>query len=419
MHNGQLVTLGGIQATVTQAGIARGGQGAVHLAQAGHAHDLQLILKELDPLDGVMRRVEALVDHNAGSLSPFIAGPFSHGIGDGGEILHIAPHFDGVPLDEDQPRNLAELLAITHHAACQLCILHENGLAHGDIAPSNFLTDTDCTTCLIDLDCFVDSDPSVPDPLHIGQHLMMAPELRAGGCKPSIDSDLFAFATLASMELLGRHAATDLANTPAETDRIMSQGIWPERQRMLQAGETPIEALGPQLPALFDAGFSIDPSLRPSMEEWRQALHRAVNHCYQHNCGQLLVVLPGTTACPWCGEKVQVPEIKRGIKIILPIGGTKFGVDLPDRKSVVVGRNNLPVLSCSVSGRHLEILRTGDKILLHHIGRHPTLIRRHGQWYRLDQHWFDLKELHQAPIELDLAGEPIVIEAYPKPKVGL
>lgn len=411
MHNGQVLSLGAIQATVTQAAVSRGGQGAVHLARSERAPDLQLVLKELDPFDGVMRRVEALVDHDIGRLSPFIAAPFAYTMGDGGEVLHVAPYFDGVSLDEDRPRNLAELLAITHHVACQLCLLHENGLAHGDIAPSNVLTDPDCTTCLIDLDCFVDADPTVPDPLHIGQHLMMAPELRAGGAKPSIESDLFAFAALASMELLGRHVATDQANTPAETDRVMSLGSWPERQRVPQTGETPIEALGPELPKLFDAAFSIDPKQRPSMEDWRQALHRAVNHCYQHSCGQLLVVLPGTTECPWCSGKVQVSKIRQGIKLVLPGNGTKFRLELPDRQSVVVGRANLPGLPGTVSGRHLEIVRAGDQILLHHIGRHPTLICRNGQWFRLEQHWFDLADLQLSPLKLDLAGEPLEIEA--------
>ncbi len=99
------------------------------------------------------------------------------------------------------------------------------------------------------------------------------------------------------------------------------------------------------------------------------------------------------------------------LKLILPATGAKFRVDLPDRQPIVMGRHNLPGLPGTVSGRHLEVTRSGDRLLLHHIGRHPTLIQRHGQWYRLEQHWFELKEMRNKPLVLKLAEEEVQIKA--------
>ncbi len=411
MHNGQVITLGATQATIIQADLGRGGQGAVHLAEPATAPELPGILKQLEPKPGVVERVVGLCDGDFGQYSPYIAAPFTHGVDDHGNLLHLAPYFEGVALDNDQPRSLPDLLAIMHHAACQFCILHEHCVAHGDIAASNVLTDPDGVTCLIDLDCFVSPDPAVPAPLHIGQPLYMAPELRAGNVIPSIESDRFAFAVLVSQVLLGRHPLTDLAETPVETDRFMSLGLWPERQRTIASGETPIDALGPDLPSMFDAAFSLDPALRPSLEDWRVALHRAVNHCFLHDCGQALVVLPGVTECTWCGGAIQPPVAEHSLKLILPATGAKFRVELPERQPIIMGRDNLPGLPGTVSGRHLEMTRAGDRLLLHHIGRHPTLIQRNGQWYRLEQYWFHLKDLQGAPLILKVAEVDLQIGA--------
>ena len=410
MHDGQQLTIGTLQAIITKANLGQGGQGSVHLASPQSSPDIQIVLKEIGASNTVKRRVAALCELNLAGLSPFIAGPVGWNEPGNGTLLHVAPFAEGVPLEEDHPRSLPELLEIAHHAACQIVILEENGIAHGDIAPSNVLIAPDGAATLIDLDTFASLDPSVPDPLHIGQPPMMAPELRGGGVSPSILSDRFAFAVLLSWLLFGHHPVTDLATNPAETDTEMSRGKWPERRRARLNGETPIEALGPDLPKLFDAAFSRRPRKRPTADAWRRALVKALDTCWIHDCGQAFVRGPRIRRCPWCNGRLVQPGPAPKLRIILPETGGRFSISLEDGASVHLGRANLPGLPGTVSSRHLTLIRKGERLHLQHTGRHPTLIDINGQWHRLEDHEIGMAALHALPLSLLLADASVILE---------
>lgn len=409
MHNGQQLTIGTMQAVITKANLGQGGQGSVHLASPLGSPDMQVILKEIGASDTVKRRVAALCQLNLAGLSPYIAGPVDWEEADNSTVLHIAPFAEGVSLEDDHPRPLPELLEIAHHVACQIAILEENGIAHGDIAPSNVLIAPDGATTLIDLDTFASLDPGIPDPLHIGQPPMMAPELRGGGVSPSIESDRFAFAVLLSWLLFGHHPVTDLATNPAETEAQMSRGDWPERRRSRLDGETPIEALGSDLPKLFDAAFSRKPRKRPSADTWRRALAAALDACWIHDCGQAFVADPSTKLCPWCAGRLVSPGPDPKLRIVLPDTGRRFSVMLEEGIPIRLGRANLPSLPTTVSSRHLTLTRKGERLHLEHTGRHPTLIDVNGQWHRLEEYEIGTTEMKAVNVQLQLADAELAL----------
>lgn len=423
MHDGQVITLGEISARITEMRMGGGGQGVVHGAEWIDDPAVSMVLKDIHRDAQTEQRAAALVGYDLSALSPYLAGPLEWGDGPDGELLHIAPFASGKGVEQDRPRAFPELLEVVHHAACQMCILEENDLAHGDINPDNILISDDGEAHLIDFDCFRSLDPSVPLPGHIGHPLMMAPELRGGGVSPAMESDRFAFAVWASWVLLGRYPATDLAATEDEVAQVLSQGDWPEHRRAGQAGETPIEALGPDLIALFDDAFAINPSFRPEADTWRRAFAAALDNCWICNCGEAFVGGPAVTHCPWCGNQLTTlpdavtshfsPSVTPGpdptLKIQI-IGGPRFGASIADRQTITIGRATLPALPPAVSSRHLEITRAGDRFLFRHIGRNDTLVRWSGEWRRLDDVWVEVDDLKTVPLEVRLADAEMVIE---------
>lgn len=402
------INIDGIEALITQSNYGQGGQGFVHLGVWSDDADIKLIAKYMPALGDAWDRTTALCDFNLSGISPGFAAPLACEMGSNGELVHLAPFADGVDIENDIPRNLPQNLEIALELCCLIAMLEDHDLAHGDIAPSNVLIAPDGTVSLIDFDGFVSRDPAVPAPATIGQRPMLAPELRAGtGVSPSIESDRFALGVYLSWFLSGRYPTDGLSEIPAEIDQYMMQGDWPERHRSPEPDEVPIEALGAELTALFDLAFSLDPMARPSAETWRVALTSALNNCWIHDCGQAFVGDEKTTACPWCQQPVKIAATEAQLKITINDTGQRFGVVLTDRKPIVLGRSTLPGLPGTVSSRQLEITPFGDRLLLRHVGRHDTLIKFKGDWYRLDQHWVKCDVLRSNKVEFLLAGSAI------------
>ena len=150
----------------------------------------------------------------------------------------------------------------------------------------------------------------------VGQHPFLAPEMRRArnSQKPlaaSIESDRFAWAVVMNCILLNRHPTQGLKlKTPAKFDNEMMSGKWPERKRRAAKGETPLAAIGDDIPSLFDRAFPNDPAAsRPSAGDWRIALGKAVQNMLQHKCGHVFVA-GGSEKCPWCNKPYVKPVQK-------------------------------------------------------------------------------------------------------------
>ncbi len=201
------------------------------------------------------------------------------------------------------------------------------------------------------------------------------------------------------------HFVTDgLANDPAEVDDYMSRGYWPEKDRTSSPDDLPIAALGSELRDLFDLAFSLDPSVRPSPDTWRRALTKALHNCWIHDCGQAFVAAPGESTCPGCGQPLTVPSSALVLKITVQDTGVRCSAEIIDRQPIILGRSTIADLPGVVSGRHLEIIPFGDRLLLRHVGRHDTLVQQQGTWYQLQSHWFGRHELSTQPLKIQLAG---------------
>jgi len=310
-------------------------------------------------------------------------------------VLHyVAPFSPGVSLEEDKARPFPELMEMAVLLSGIWCRLEKAGIAHGDIAPSNLLIRDSGEIDLIDIDNYALADHSVPPPQMVGQHAMLAPELRRsrnGGtnCTPNMESDRFAWGVLFNILLLGRHPADGLADTPDAIDQLMSSGQWPEEKRQPDPDEMPITALGKDLTNLFQKAFSIDPVNRPNAETWHKHLLAGLLNLHIHECGGAFVVDNSEGNCPWCGKKYQ-QHISTVVELHLSNLGTgeKCQFTLKDGAFVYLGRDSMAGMSPYVSGKHLRLYRQGQILHLEHIGSNPTTLRFSGETeaYNLANH---------------------------------
>jgi len=161
-------------------------------------------------------------------------------------------------------------VAICHSVA----VLHQNGLAHGDLHANNFLVKPNLgyhSVHLIDFDNFQKSN--APSPLFQGQVLYLAPEIRAKRSFPSIAADCYSLTVLLHELLLRTHPIDAAANdNPDKWLQLAIEGEWPldpARQNDFKSvAPIPPEILATDVARLFRRGMSADPSKRPTAQEW-------------------------------------------------------------------------------------------------------------------------------------------------------
>lgn len=374
------ISLGGRNFEVSRITLGLGGQGKVYRARRADTKH-PAIFKTMPDTGDADQRLRWLIDHGVGRTLPQVAAPLAWKKHQG-ELAYIAALAGGVPLDEDRPRTFPERLELVWSLACLWSRLEATGIAHGDVAPSNILVTPEGRVDLIDLDNYVAQDPFVPGPSMIGQHPMLAPELRlarnAGQpIPPTIESDRFAWAVLFSLLLFYRHPTDGLVDgTPASFDAAMTSDAWPERHRTQQAGETPLGAVGVPVANCFDGAFSIDPGQRPDAAAWRVALGQSLKAMVRHSCGQVLVGT-GAKTCPWCGSAVQLPSIRSDrltIRLRNIDTGREAAYTLNRGQSLMLGRDTIPDATGYVSGRHLEFAIIGQDLRLVSHGRNGTTL---------------------------------------------
>ena len=405
----------GIKVDIIDEGFGKGGQGRIKKVLHRQTQ-IPLVAKILPQSSEALRRTQALIDLKLWERSLYLAAPF---VADckKGNIRHLAVLADGEGLLSASERPFHEHLAMAFQLSCLWTILEEQRIAHGDIAPSNIQITPQGEAYLIDFDSII-INGNIPATTK-GQHMMLAPEVRDGSCDPSIETDRFAWAVLFNILLLRRHPADGLTQTPADMDRVMSQGRWPEhdRDRDASADELPTAILGGKLTALFDRAFLLDPSLRPSADEWCRTLHGALEQLLIHDCAKgfegAFVPKPNATHCPYCHQPIghiegQLPD---SLKIRLIETGKKFSVPLRQAREIILGRSNLRSTH-AMSRRQLSIVPHGPKLLLRHLGQNPSVITMaDGKPYRFETIWVNVPVAGSAPIKLNLAGSKLEIRA--------
>jgi serine/threonine protein kinase len=233
----------------------------------------------------------------------------------------------------------------------QICIqisravrrLHAAGLAHSDLSYKNVLIDpTSGKASIIDIDGLVVPGKYPPDVL--GTPDFIAPEVIAtkhlnhddpARKLPSIATDRHALAVMVYIYLLYRHPLRggkvwDLDSTKDEELSMGEKALFVEhpqnkdnrvKVRDLQSSQLPqgdpdkipYTVCGPYLKQLFDRAF-IDglhtPSLRPTANEWEDALLKTVDlmqPCQNPKCSYRWFVFDNTNKpkCPFCGTEYR------------------------------------------------------------------------------------------------------------------
>lgn len=239
----------------------------------------------------------------------------------------------------------------------QICIriaravkrLHAAGLAHSDLSYKNVLVDpVTGKTSIIDIDSLVVPGKYPPDVL--GTPDFIAPEVIAtkhlevkdpNRKLPSIQTDRHALAVLIYMYLLYRHPLRGgkVNDLDAAKDEELSMGekalfiehptdksnrpkinqLAPSELPQGDVTKLPYSICGPYLKELFNKAF-IDglhnPSLRPTANEWEEALVKTVDliqPCQNPDCKHKWFVFDNSTKpkCPFCGTEYhgQLPVL--------------------------------------------------------------------------------------------------------------
>lgn len=250
--------------------------------------------------------------------------------------------------------------------------LHAAGLAHSDLSYKNVLIDpTTGNASIIDIDGLVVPGKYPPDV--IGTPDFIAPEVIStmhlnitdkGRKLPSRDTDKHALAVMIYMYLLYRHPlrggkVNDLDSAKDEelsmgqkaifvehptdkSNRVKPSQLHPSALPQGDTTKTPYTVLGPYLKTLMDKAF-IDglhnPSLRPTADEWEQALLKTVDlmqPCQNSKCWHKWFVFDNTTSpkCPFCGTNYNGK-----LPVLNLYSSRRAGVFTPDNYRLMVYNN--------------------------------------------------------------------------------
>lgn len=252
--------------------------------------------------------------------------------------------------------------------------LHAAGLAHSDLSYKNVLVDpTSGNAAIIDIDGLVVPGKYPPDVL--GTPDFIAPEVITTKSLPvndpqrklpSIATDRHALAVMIYMYLLYRHPlrggkVNDLDAAKDEELSMGSKALFVEHPTdksnrvkvaqlhpsSLPQGDTvklPYTICGPYLVDLFNKAF-VDglhnPQLRPSANEWVEALLKTVDliqPCSNPSCWHKWYVFDNTTRpkCPFCGT-----EYKGQLPVLNLYYSPKVGVFKPENYRLMVYNKQL------------------------------------------------------------------------------
>ncbi len=191
--------------------------------------------------------------------------------------------------------------------------IHAAGHVIGDVNHGNLFVGRDATIRLIDCDSFQISKGSRKWFCEVGVDTHQPPEMQLpsyAGILRTPNHDNFGLAIIIfQMLCMGRHPFSGRYLAPGNPPTIpeaiaRSRYAYSRDQRRTMMatppGSLPIDALTPELQALFEAAFAPSAANRPSGDRWVAALQQlgaSLRECTQNQAHRYLSKLPH---CPWC-----------------------------------------------------------------------------------------------------------------------
>lgn len=319
--------------------------------------------------------------------------------------------------------------------------MHYAGLAHSDLSYKNVLVDPSTgRACLIDLDGLVVPGKFPPDvvgtPDFIAPECVMTMHLDKNDPKrvlPSIETDKHALAVLIYMYLLYRHPlrgdkvhdmndpqkdeelsmgmkALFIEHPTDHSNRLKLSNVKPSELPWKDISKIPYSVTGPYLTKLFQRSF-IDglhnPSIRPTAEEWENALVKTVDliqPCPNKSCEQKWFVFDNTMrpSCPFCGtpfhEKLPVLNL---------YSSWRAGNFQPDDHRLMVYSNQ------SLFQWHINRnIVPNEKILDSEKKRVGYFVYHNNIWYLVNEGMPDLTDLTQSDnrISIPIGGKVELVD---------
>jgi serine/threonine protein kinase len=292
--------------------------------------------------------------------------------------------------------------------------LHSAGLAHSDLSYKNILVDPlTGKACIIDIDGLV--VPGKYPPEVVGTPDFIAPECvktsqlpKSDPNKklPSISTDEHALATFIYLLLFCRHplrgrkvhnqedpqideiesmgkAALFIEHPTDPSNRVNVDELKSSELPWMDTSRLPYSIAGPYLSGLFHRAF-VDglhsPKLRPSADEFEQALYKTVDllhPCINSTCRQKWFVLnPALPECPFCKTSVNatIPVLS-----LYHTDVTLTSYQSEDRRIVVF--NNQSIFQWHVR----RDITPNEKLS-------PDMKRRVGYFVFHNEHWYLVNE---------------------------
>jgi serine/threonine protein kinase len=262
----------------------------------------------------------------------------------------------------------------------QICIriaravrrMHAAGLAHSDLSYNNVLIDpSNGIAAIIDIDGLVVPGKFPPDvagtPGFFAPEVLATKNLKSNDPNrklPSIATDKHSLAVMIYTFLLYRHPleggkvwdldtqkdndlsmgekAIFIENPNDVTNRVKVNNLQPSQLPQGDPTKIPYTVCGPYLKKLFDRAF-IDglhnPNLRPTADEWEQALLKTVDlmqPCQNPKCWHKWFVFNNTAKpkCPFCGT-----EYKGQLPVLNLYSSRRAGRFTPDDYRLMVYHN--------------------------------------------------------------------------------
>lgn len=286
--------------------IARGGMGAVFLAERREPFHQQVAIKVLradHDAEELLRRFQSEQQILASLNHPYVASLHDGGVTASGHPYFVMEYVDGTPIDaycEEQHLSIKERLRLFQKVGKAVHYAHRNLIIHRDLKPSNILITEDGTPKLLDFGIAKLLDGEASPPITRTGERWMTPEYatpeQVKGEAITTALDVYQLGLVLYELLTGQRPYTLAKRSPAEIERIICETT-PSRpsKAVVQAAEESFQAKRKRLQQLRgDLDTIVLKALRKEPERRYASAEAFVEDIERHLSGLPVSARPDT-----------------------------------------------------------------------------------------------------------------------------